>query len=161
MEMARKSLETMSLTAFAEKHGVDRKTATRWRQSGLIVPCVGPVDVVASEARLAERPSQYRGGKTKGLHAPDDAPAYDGPTLADAKRIKSTFEALLAEHRRDKLLNSLMPVRLRVGWSRCGARRGARAAPASCGMDCSPAGERGRHGRGRENGCPDILWRAA
>ena len=109
MEMARKSLETMSLTAFAEKHGVDRKTATRWRQSGLIVPCVGPVDVVASEARLAERPSQYRGGKTKGLHAPDDAPAYDGPTLADAKRVKATFEAMLAEHRRDKLLNALMP----------------------------------------------------
>jgi hypothetical protein len=33
-----------------------------------------------------------------------------GPSLTEAKRIRATFDALLSEHRRDRLLDSLAPV---------------------------------------------------
>jgi hypothetical protein len=105
--MAKKAKETMSLSDFARKHGVDRKTATRWRQAGHIVPATGPVDVAASERRLAERPAQNRGGFAKGPHA-DEAASSSGTALAEAKRVRMTFEALLAEARAEKLADSIV-----------------------------------------------------
>ena len=108
--MAKNATETLSLSAFSVKHGVSRKTATRWRQAGLIVPNVGPVDVIKSEQRLADRPAQYRGGFAKGPHAPDETSVDDKGTLGDAKRIRSMFEALLAERRLEKLDGSLAAI---------------------------------------------------
>jgi hypothetical protein len=102
----------MTLTAFAEKWGVDYSTAKRWRKDGLVVPSHGPVDVAKSEARLAERPSYNRGGKTKGPVAETEAPATG--SLQEAKRTRMGFEALLAEHRRDKLCGSIVPVEAAV-----------------------------------------------
>jgi hypothetical protein len=113
--MAENAEKSMSLSDFARKHHVSRKTATRWRAAGLVVPSVGPVDVEKSEKRLAERPAQNRGGFAKGPHAPDDVPAHTGTALADAKRVRFTFEALLAEHRAERLVESLAPIDAAVG----------------------------------------------
>jgi hypothetical protein len=58
--------ENMSLSAFAKRHSVARKTATRLRQAGYVVPATGPVDVERSEKLLAERPAESQGGHAKG-----------------------------------------------------------------------------------------------
>ena len=106
--MVKKSTNTMTLTDFARKWGVDYSTAKRWRTDGLVVPAHGPVDVLKSEKRLAERPSYNRGGKVKGPGAEEgETPAG---SFADAKRTRATFEALLAEHRHARLVESLAPV---------------------------------------------------
>jgi hypothetical protein len=97
----------MTLTAFAEKWGVDYSTAKRWRKDGLVVPAHGPVDVAKSEKRLAERPAQNRGGFAKGPIA-DDAATSSGTALAEAKRVRMTFEALLAEAHAEKQANAIV-----------------------------------------------------
>jgi hypothetical protein len=56
----------MTLAAFARLHGVAKPTVTGWKQRDLLVMTVdGKVDVVASNARLADRPDVHRGGVAK------------------------------------------------------------------------------------------------
>ena len=105
----------VSQAEFAKLRGVSRKTVTIWKQKGQIVIAPdGRVDVVASEARLAERPATYRGGVVSHVEPPepidviDDATADDGDELGDsndgdlplaaAVRRKENYLGLLRKH---------------------------------------------------------------
>jgi hypothetical protein len=57
----------LTLAAFARLHGVAKPTVTGWKRRGLLVFAADGkrVDVAASNARLAARPTISRGGKTK------------------------------------------------------------------------------------------------
>ena len=102
---------------YARHRGVSRKTVTGWKQKGRIVLTdAGLVDVVASDARLDERPETYRGGVTKGADATvtgnsrpaatagnadlltkspaEIAEALDWST-AEAQRVKEVYLALI------------------------------------------------------------------
>ena len=57
---------TETISQFAARHNVSRRTVGRWEQRGFIVRAGGLVDGRASDARLAERPSVYRGGRARG-----------------------------------------------------------------------------------------------
>jgi len=55
----------MSQAEFAKRRDVSRKAVTSWKQKGLLVLSEGGlVDVDASEWKLDQRPSVYRGGVT-------------------------------------------------------------------------------------------------
>jgi hypothetical protein len=55
---------TTTLSEFAKLRGVSKPAVTKWKQRGLLVLTPdGRVDVAASQARLAERPDVYRGGR--------------------------------------------------------------------------------------------------
>jgi hypothetical protein len=96
----------MTLAAFARLHGVAKPTVTGWKQRDLLVMTVdGKVDVVASNARLADRPDVHRGGVAKvrpGRLATDqsgaagDAP-QDGWSMYEAKRHEAVAAAKLRE----------------------------------------------------------------
>ena len=54
---------SMTQAEFARRRGVSRKTVTTWKGQGkLVLTADGRVDVVATEARLADQPETYRGG---------------------------------------------------------------------------------------------------
>jgi hypothetical protein len=55
----------MSLADFSRLHGVAKSVVTGWKRRGLLVIAGGKVDVAASNARLAARPTVSRGGVTK------------------------------------------------------------------------------------------------
>lgn len=52
---------------YARHVGVSEKTVSEWKYAGwLVMTRSGGVNVAASDARLAERPENYRGGQTRG-----------------------------------------------------------------------------------------------
>ena len=57
--------EFMSFAAFARHCRVAKSCVTGWKRRGLLVITDGKVDVAASNARLAARPTISRGGVTK------------------------------------------------------------------------------------------------
>lgn len=72
----------VSQAEFSRLKGVSRKTATIWKQKGwLVVTDAGLVDVAATEALLAQRPTTYRGGSTV-------APGSVTATVTDAPVTK-------------------------------------------------------------------------
>jgi hypothetical protein len=100
---------------FSRQRDVSRKSVTVWKAQGYVVlNDDGLVDVVASNALLAARPTSYRGGVTKdapagngsGARSPDapildEAPeaiaSAEGWTLAEAQRVKETYLARLRQ----------------------------------------------------------------
>ena len=66
--------EFMSFAAFARHCHVAKSCVTGWRRRGLVVVVDGKVDVAASNARLAARPTISRGGVTKVRPAVADVP---------------------------------------------------------------------------------------
>lgn len=102
---------TMSLitqAAFSRMHGVSRKTVMVWNRAGHIVLRGGLVDILATNARLSERPATYRGGRTKGPCG--DRPTGDAPpssfspadanspfSFAEANRVKENYAAKLKQ----------------------------------------------------------------
>jgi nucleoid-associated protein YgaU len=75
-------MKFLSRSDFAVRHKVSRQTISEWSRRGLVTfaPDGRRVDVTATEALLAARPSRYRGGRPKGPHAVDDA---TNPQIAD------------------------------------------------------------------------------
>lgn len=95
--MAMTAEEIMTLAAFARKHHVSRKTVSRWRGAGYLVTRNGRVCVAESERRLAERPAEYRGGRTRGPTA--ETPCTDEPDF-DLPAVIADYESLRAHCRR-------------------------------------------------------------
>lgn len=63
----------MLQSEYAAYRGVSRKTVTGWKQRGLLVFSGGDlIDVVKSDAALAERPQAYRGGAASQAPEADD-----------------------------------------------------------------------------------------
>jgi hypothetical protein len=57
---------TMTMPAYARRHGVSRVCTGKWAKRGIVVMTAdGLVDVHKSDKRLAGRPERYRGGKAK------------------------------------------------------------------------------------------------
>jgi hypothetical protein len=76
---------TLSLAAFARLHGVAKATVTGWKQRGyLVLTADGRVDVAASDAMLAARPSTSRGGVTK---VRPGKPVEGGGATADDEQL--------------------------------------------------------------------------
>ena len=120
---------TLSQAEFARLRGVSRKTVTIWKSQGrLALTTDGLVDVVATDALLAQRPPVYRGGKKKppkgeqtgGAPPPDSPPVMDrapeeiakiaGWSLAEAQRIKENYLALLREQEFHIAQGNLVPI---------------------------------------------------
>lgn len=105
---------------YARHRGVSRKTVTGWKQKGrLVLNEAGLVDVKATDARLDERPENYRGGVTApprpgvtGNTPPEVTPAVAADpailnkspaeiaealdwSTAEAQRVKEIYLALL------------------------------------------------------------------
>ena len=73
-----------SVSAFARRHGVDRKTVRRWIANGYIAFAPdGGIDAKRSDARLAQRSAVYRGGRAKGPCAPDAPRPVDLTRMAE------------------------------------------------------------------------------
>jgi hypothetical protein len=58
-------LPAVTLAAFARMHDVSQACVSGWRRRGYLVLVEGKVDVLASNALLAARPSVHRGGTAK------------------------------------------------------------------------------------------------
>jgi hypothetical protein len=58
-------LPAVTLAAFARMHDVSQACVSGWRRRGYLVLVEGKVDIAASNARLAARPSVHRGGTAK------------------------------------------------------------------------------------------------
>jgi hypothetical protein len=111
----------MSLAAYARRCGVTKSAVTGWRRRDLLVVTDGRVDVAASDARLAARPSISRGGRTKvrpGL-APDgtEPPVEQSGAAAnpanwsrqEALRQREIAQARLAQIEADKAAGLVVP----------------------------------------------------
>jgi hypothetical protein len=89
----------MTLAAFSRSRGVSKAAATKWRKAGyLVMTDDGKVDVSRSNARLAERPAVYRGGKVKTAR-PTPEQLIEAPdwSLAESTRRRQAAMAALAE----------------------------------------------------------------
>ena len=56
----------LTLAEYARRHRVSRQCVARWRDRGHLSMAGDLVDATASDAKLAERPRFYRGGKCLG-----------------------------------------------------------------------------------------------
>jgi hypothetical protein len=106
----------MTLAAFARLHGVAKPTVTGWKRRGLVAMVDGKVDVVASNARLAARPTVSRGGKTKvraGAElAVEQAGDAGNPALwsrQEALRQREIAQARLAQIEADTAAGLVVP----------------------------------------------------
>ena len=93
-------MSTVSQAEYARLRGVAKKTATIWKQKGfLILTADGGVDVEASDAKLAARPVQYRGGYARGptQASPASEPPENGnggPSAGGLRLGDSSVEAI-------------------------------------------------------------------
>jgi hypothetical protein len=110
----------MSLAEYSRRCGVTRGAVTGWRRRGYIVlTAAGKVDVVASDARLAARPSISRGGKTKvrpgkpievgGTEAAVDVANPATWSRQEALRQREIAQARLAHIEADKAAGLVVP----------------------------------------------------
>ena len=119
----------MSLADFSRLHGVAKSAVTGWKRRGLLVIVDGKVDVAASNARLAARPTISRGGVTKvrpGVPVESAAPApeqsksshhvsfsaADPSTWSrqEALRQREIAQARLAQIEADKAAGLVAPI---------------------------------------------------
>lgn len=125
--------EVETQSAFARRRGVAKSMVSKWKAAGLLsMTAEGLVEVEESEWRLADRPGQYRGGKTKPPR-PDPQPAAE-PELAagetpedaaerivlqegrapyahaEATRIKENYLALLRQLEFDQKSGAVVPI---------------------------------------------------
>jgi hypothetical protein len=110
----------LSLAAYARRCGVTKSCCTGWKRRGHIVLAAdGKVNVVASDARLAARPTISRGGVTKVRpdkpvesiveHPADTAGDHTGWSRQEALRQREIAQARLAQIEADKAAGLVVP----------------------------------------------------
>jgi hypothetical protein len=91
--------ETMTMAAYARRHGVSKVTVGKWLKRGALRMAGELVDVAASDQRLAGRPARYRGGAAKDKSRPAAKAAKKPKALVDSLTRKEAANAELAELR--------------------------------------------------------------
>ena len=90
---------------------LSRSTISAYLRRGMLEQPDGRLDEAACREWIRQnvRVQAGMGGQGGRVAAGegDDAP---GSTLTEAKSVRATFEALLAEHRAERLANSIVPV---------------------------------------------------
>jgi hypothetical protein len=91
----------LSLADFGRLHGVAGATVTGWKRRGYLVLVDGKVDVVASNARLAARPSTLRGGtaKVRPGKPVEPGPAVESSDPANWSRQEASRQREIAQAR--------------------------------------------------------------
>jgi hypothetical protein len=126
-EMGNQTSAFLTMAAFARLHGVAKPTVTGWKRRGLLVFARDGkrIDVAASNARLAARPSISRGGVTKvrpGSSPERISPGSDGSAPAadaadpttwsrqEALRQREIAQARLAQIEADRAAGLVVPI---------------------------------------------------
>lgn len=122
-----------SQAAFARRRGVSKAAVAKWKAQGLLsMTADGQVEIEESEWRLEDRPSSYRGGRSKSAPvpaakpkpqiavAPDESPADAAERIvkeagapyshAEAVRIKENYLALLRQLEFDLKSGAVVPI---------------------------------------------------
>ena len=85
--------KTETIRAFAARHGVSMQSVSNWKRAGHVVNAPdGHIDSEASDARLAARPTYYRGGRPKG--------PCGGAPVGPQRTLREMGELLLADAER-------------------------------------------------------------
>jgi hypothetical protein len=118
----------VTFAAYALLRGVTKSAVTGWRRRGLLVVTGGKVDVVASDARLAARPTVSRGGITKvrpgqPIEAAAEAVVEQSGGVVDpatwsrqeALRQREIAQARLAQIEADRAAGLVVPIADIVG----------------------------------------------